>query len=800
MDRDDQGPTGERGLPAQQRPPASLEAPAGGPPAGYGYGGAFDEPTGPDWRRLVEGVWRWKWVVVAMTLLGVGAGVYLMQQSEPVYETRATIWLGPSEQDQGPIKPADIFEGQGWADLMASQAVLEPVARGERLFVEAVDGLDDSALQGLEITPDLVPGTYRLARLSGDRFELARGEEVVQTGRLGEDVVGEPVGFRWTPEPGAVPADSEATFRVIRTTQASSRIRDNLQVNFNPSAGNLINTRMSWGSQEAATELHNEVLDSFMAVAERLKSQKLKEVVGILERQTDYAAARLDSAELALENFRVQTVTLPSEPRTTAVPEDAGRSPTGAGSNVFDEFFERKLQRDQLQSQVDDLRQILETARRDGDLNVLSLRMNPATDRSRELTAALEELTDQQAERRTMLQQYTEEYPPVQELAERIRSLKQEVIPGLVENLAGQLETRVDELDRQIEGRADELRQVPTRSIEEARLRREVEMAEQLHDNLLSRLKEAELAARTNLPDLQVVDRASPPGSPAENPGPRLLMIASMAGLGLGIGGSLLLDRLDDKVRYPNQVTDDIGLPVLGIVPRIPERKQTGERSQEVLESFRAIRGQLTRGGDSRDSIYLVTSPSPREGKTLVTANLGISFAAAGSRTLVVDCDTRRGNLDRFFEVPPSPGLTDFLRGDASLDEIEVPVEFEGLTLVPHGEMSDFRPELLDSARMDDFLRQVRGRYDVVLLDAPPLMAGADAMVVGERTDGVVFVLRTGKTDREAARSRLTGIGNFDMPVAGAVMNDVPSRGRYYQYYYYSYQPAEISGSAVATT
>lgn len=795
MRPDDRDRDGEPSLPAERRAGFTLDP---SPPPGR-LGPAGDD-TAPDWRRLLEGLWRWKWVVVVATLLGVGVGVFLMQRSEPVYETRATIWLGPSEQEEGPIKPTDIFEGQGWADLLTSQAVLEPVAQSERLHVEPVGDLEKSQLGDLEITDDLVPGTYRMRRLQDDRFELVRGDSVVQTGRLGEDVVGEPAGFRWTPEADVVATGSEAAFRAVRPSQAANRLRSQLQVNFNPSAGNLINSQLRWASPESATDLHNKVLDSFMTVAERLKSQKLKEVVGILERQTEYAAARLDSAELALENFRVQTVTLPSEPRTTSIPEDGQPTGARAGSNVFGAFFEKKLERDQLQRQLDDLRSILETSRAEGRLNVLSLRMNSATDRSRQLTSILDELTDLKAERRTMLQQYTEEYPPVQQITERIRELEQEVIPGLVEDLASQLETRVAELDRQIEGSAEELRQVPSRSIQEARLRREVEMAEQLHNNLLSRLKEAELAARTNLPDLQVVDRASPPGSPAENPGPRLFMLASMAGLGLGVGGSLLMDRFDDKVRYPNQVTDDIGLPVLGIVPRIPERAGSGERSQEVLESFRAIRGQITRGGNARDSIYLVTSPSPREGKTLITANLGISFAAAGSRTLVVDCDTRRGNMDRFFGVPPSPGLTDYLQERATLDEIEASVEFDRLTFIPHGDISGFRPELLDSPRMDAFLREVRGRHDIVLVDAPPLMAGADAMVVGERTDGVVFVLRTGKTDREAARSRLTGIGNFDMPVIGAVMNDVPSRGRYYQYYYYSYQPAEIEGAAVART
>lgn len=800
MHEDDQSQIGdgERGLPARRvesSAPDRHPAPAS-PPGVPGTG--FDAEPGLDFRELLEGLWRWKWLLLTTTVVGVAVGVFLMQRSEPVYETRATIWLGPSDENQGPIRPADIFEGEGWAELLASQAVLEPVVQQERMFVEGVGATRTDRLAGLEITPELVPGSYRLEVRDDRRFELYRADDSpVQRGRLGEDVVGEPAGFRWEPDPSTLAPGAQIAFRVVRASDAASQLRSHLQVSFDPRAGNLIGTRLEWPSAADGARIHNALLDSFLRVAQRLKSQKLQEIVDILDRQTDYAAARLDSAELALESYRVETVTLPSEPRTVAIPEGDGMVTASPGSNVFSSFFDQTIQRDQLRSQVEDLRQILRTAREEGDLNVLSLRMNPATNQSGELTTTLEELTQKQSQRRAMLQQYTEAYPPVQELTDRIHDLERVVIPGLVQDLVGQLQTRIDELDRQIANRADELRQVPSRSIREARLRREVDMAENLHNNLLSRLKNAELAARTNLPDLQIVDRATIPGRPSEDPGPQLFMIASLAGLGLGLGGSLLLGRLDDKVRHPDHVTEGLGLPVLGLVPRIKEAKRSTEASHEVLESFRAIRGQLTRAGDGRDSVYLVTSPSPREGKTLVVANLGLSFAAAGARTLLVDGDTRRGNLERFFGVASAPGLTDLLEGRASLEEVEIAQEIPELTLIPHGTLEGFRPELLDSARMDEFLREVRGRYDVVILDAPPLMAGADAMVMGERSDGVLFVLRTGETEQEAARARLTGIGNFRFPLLGAVINDVPARGRYYQYYYYSYQPPQIEKASV---
>lgn len=815
MEQDHRGGSDET-VPAEREPVFYLEQVDAG---GSSLGEVGQDEYGVNWGRLFQSLWRRKWLILAVALAGIAGGVFLLQQSQPVYQTRATIWLGPADQQSGPIRPAEIFEGQGWADLLSSQAVLEPVVEQTRLFVRPVEGADTLDLSGLEVTERLQAGEYRLTRLSGRRFELARvsgggtfglgglfgltssRDSVVQRGGLGETPVGQPVGFRWSPPVSSLDPGTDYLFRVTRPADAVQRIRDNLMVSYSAEAGNLINTEFTWTSSNGAAELHNALLGSFLEVAQRLKSQKQKEVVNILERQTDYAAARLDSAELALRNFRVEAITLPGEPATTAVPSSGGQG-TASGSvqdPVFGAFFEQRLTRDQLRSQVEDLRGVLDRLQSTGELDVLALRMNSAVEGSPQLQQALTELTEMRSERRTMLNQYTEDYPPIQELTSRIRTQEEDIIPGLVRDLIEQLRRRMSQLDQQIADRASELREIPKRSIQEERLRREVEMAEQLHGNLLTRLKEAELSARTSLPDIQVVDRATSPGGPSHDPGPRLFMIASMAGIGIGIGGSLLLDRFDRKVRYPDQVTDEIGIRVLGVVPRISSggRKAGDEREQEAIEAFRGIRGQLSRIQGTRTSVSLITSPAPREGKTLITANLGLSYARMGARTLVVDCDTRRGNLHELFGRSASPGVADYLRGEARLDEVAVATESPGLFLVPRGNIRGFNAELLDSSSMDRFLGEVRERYDVVLLDASPLHAGPDSLFLGERTDQVVVVLRTGQTDRDEARSRLASIGSFDLPVVGAVMNDVREAGEYYQYYYYSYGRDQIEGQVL---
>lgn len=821
MTQDDRK-SNDGGPPAEREPVYYLEE-VRTEETGIGAGRAGGRDTGLDWRRLLHSLWRRKWIVLAASLAGVVAGMFLMQRSQPLYQTRSTIWLGPADEQSGPIRPAEIFEGQGWADLLSSQAVLEPVVEERRLYVSPVRGADTAGLSGIEVTGRVQPGRYRLRGLSNGRFELRRvyasgyglsglfdgdlsltttEDSVVQRGELGDAPIGEPVGFRWSPEDSTtVRAGSEMVFRVTRPSDAVGRLRSRLLVAYSSDAGNLINTQFTWPTSGGAAGLHNAILESFMQVAQRLKSQKQKEVVNILEEQTRYAAARLDSAELALRNFRVETITLPGEPRTTSVPgadEESGGS--GPRSSVFGEFFEQRLTRDELRSHVDELEGVLDRLQSTGELDVMALRMSGAVDRSQQLQQALTRLTELQGERRSMLTQYTEDYPPVQELTSRIRTQEQEVIPELVRELIRQLQGRVQQLDQRITSRASDLREIPKRSIQEQRLRREVNMAEQLHSNLLTRLKEAELSARTNLPDLQVVDRATPPGVPSENSGPRLFVLASMAGIGLGVGASFLLDRLDRKIRYPDQVTDDIGIRILGAVPRIRSGWwESEDRQQEALEAFRGIRGQISRMGGAHPSTFLITSPAPREGKTLVTSNLGISFARTGARTVVVDCDTRRGNLHEMFERAASPGVAEVLQGDADLADVEVTTEYPGLRLVPRGSVRGFNAELLDSPEMDRMLDQLRQRHDVVLLDASPLHAGPDSLFLGERADQVVVVLRTGQTDRDEAMARLAGIGNFDLPVVGAVMNDVRGIGEYYRYYHYSESREDRSEDRLVT-
>ncbi len=761
------------------------------PAPAWSQGGAASSDM--DLQRILYALWRRKWWILLVTAIGVGVGLFLASRAEPVYETRGTLWLEPSNDTQGPIQAEDVFEGQGWADLMKSYAVLEPVVRQLHLglSIDPKGNVGPGAFTGFSADSQTVSGSYELQVDSAGDFTLAReGEGVIQKGHVG-DPIGRRAGFSWQPSAAQLPPGSDARFTVSSPIAAANTLRASLSVNVSAQSGNLITTYLEWNDPGQAARIHNAILANFMDVAAKLKSQKQREIVDILQQQTNYAAQRLDSAELALQDFKVRTITLPGEPQS-APDRDGGTT----SDPLFQSYFDKKVGQQQTRNDMQRLEDILRNQQQSGHLDALALQMVPSVDQDAPLKQALQELTNQEAKKRTLLYTYTEKYPGVQQVGDQIQIMEQQTIPNLVRQLIGQLQQRMQNTQEQLASQTGDLRQIPQRTIEQGRLQRNMAMAEKLHNDLLVRLKQAELAEKTNLPNIQVVDQATVPGSPAENRGPRYLFMASLAGLGLGIAGALMFDRLDRRVRFPEQITERLGMPVLGMIPQLQSGPGAGSQAAlEVLESFRAIRSQLVRGGTGHSTVILVTSPAPRDGKSLVSANLAISFASSGMRTLLMDADTRRGNAERLFNLASSPGLSDVLHERASAVEVQQVTEVEGLHFVAHGSLRGFDAELLDSHGMDDFLNELRATYDVIVVDGPPLMAGVDAMVLGERSDKVVMVIRAGVTDQAMARARLEAVGNFDFPVVGAVLNAVPGEAPYYRYHSYSY---EADGEVVA--
>jgi tyrosine-protein kinase Etk/Wzc len=185
-----------------------------------------------------------------------------------------------------------------------------------------------------------------------------------------------------------------------------------------------------------------------------------------------------------------------------------------------------------------------------------------------------------------------------------------------------------------------------------------------------------------------------------------------------------------------------------------------------------------------------ITSPGSGDGKTFISCNLAMACTGAGQRTLLIDGDTRRGELHRLLNASRQPGLTDYLRGDVSLPTIVQATEHPGLDFVGCGTRREASPNLLGNAAMQDLLTTAYAKYDVVLIDCPPLAAGVDPYVIGTMVGNVMLVLRTGRTDRALTEAKLQVLDRLPITLVGAVLNDVASAGVYRYYSYLSgYEP-----------
>jgi tyrosine-protein kinase Etk/Wzc len=746
--------------------------------------------SGMDVRRLLESLWRWKWLIAGCTILGIAGGLVAAQFVRPMYQTNATVWL---EQDQrgGPLRAQDPLAGQGWSSVFRSNAVIEPVVRNLQLYLNpgSVAGMDADAFDFFSIDESTVGGRYTLEVDADGAYELSLADTTaIERGEIGGPI-GTSFGFDWAPPAEAFASSATVSFGVQTLRSTVGELRGALSVRYVDDAG-IFYASLTWPDPKEAARLLNALQDQFIQTSTDLKTAQLRETVSILTTQTDSAYQRLANAEAAYQNFRVGAITKPSEELVSGTRPATGRAGTmTSGDPVFGQYFETRLENRQLEDEIVELRRIQQQARQTGEVDVLSLLSLSSINNFPVLEQTLSSLNEKEAQRAALLSTFTERADTVEVMSEEIEYMRTVTIPALIGDLIGQVQQRASAVGDQLATQTQELQEIPGRTIEQARLEREMGAAERLHQNLQQNLKQAELAEATSSPGLQVLDRATVPLNPTEDTVPRIMLMASLAGLGLGLAGALLLDRMDKRIRYPDQIERGLGLPVLGIVPRLDAA--SGVDANVAVESFRSIRVQISHSNGTSRGLVLVTSPAPRDGKSMVSANLAISYASAGYRTILLDADIRRGHAEEMFGVLRSPGLADYLRGEATPDEIQQVTKVDGLTMIAKGAGKNFNLELLDSGVMDALLESLKANYDVVVVDAPPLAAGADALVLGRRSDKVILVLRAGETDEVLARTKLELIGNVNIPIVGAVLNAVPTSSHYYPYYANYYYEAE---------
>ena len=406
--------------------------------------------------------------------------------------------------------------------------------------------------------------------------------------------------------------------------------------------------------------------------------------------------------------------------------------------------------------------------------------------------------------------------PDVRRLEALIVSTRSELI-GAVEGHIESVRARIASLDDLKRRATTEIQGLPTAEAEEVRLTLQLETAKKIADQLREEYQKARVAEAVEAGQVEVLSLAPLPSRPVPAHRSLKVMVGLVVGLLLGSGGAFLREHLNRSIGRKEDVDVALRIPTLGIVPRIVAegekgararflrgvRRGTGVQTRERLvtalqqtsssaEAYRTLRTNLifSQAVQTLGSIA-VTSSSASEGKTTTAANLAVAFAQQGKRVILVDCDLRRPRIHRMFCVPSTPGLTHLVLNHLTLGEVVRATAVEGLFILPAGDLPPNPSELLGSERMRAALGTLCSRWDVVILDTTPMLAAADAAVLGSFVDGVLLVIRAGRTERGAAQYALEQLRGVGARVVGAVLNDpdakVPAYGGYYGYYQYAY-------------
>ena len=602
---------------------------------------------------------------------------------------------------------------------------------------------------------------------------------------------------------------------------------------------NLVAVSVTSPNQQLAPKFSDKIADVFITENEKRETEglqnaydelsksieELRATIGDQENKlTDYmrssnlplAEKGVDLSATRLQTISEQWLTASDDRRKLEARYNAAVSASarGEGKNIPD-LYENKVYQD-------------------------TVRLN--TERRAKLQDQIRDIDKQislaETEKAELLVKYTPEYPRVKQMEERIATLTRnrsqtetevtqtidrdqkkidkDAVGGALIGLRSQLDAAVRRENQllgsyeQESARANAQGQAATTL---TTLKRELETNRGLLDTYTQRHKEQELAITGGRPNnIKVSSRST--GAALVGPNRlRNIIVALLASLAMGIGLAFLLDYLDDSVRTSEDVGRHLGLPTLALIPHhnfgksitpsiIPKNGSSSgvgtslitleEKTSPMAEAYRHLRTSLlfSSAGKPPQTI-LVTSSQPSEGKTTTAINTAITLAQGDADVIIIDCDLRRPRLHSHFGLTNTHGLTNYLSGEKSTENLIKPLaDLPRLKIITSGPIPPNPAELLSSAEMRNLLQFLRGRYKHVIIDSPPALSFTDAAILSTLVDGVVLVAMAGKSSIHLMRQFKTRLSTIGARIYGVVINGVKAGSMDYDYYgsgYYDY-------------
>ncbi|MFZ1700362.1 MAG: polysaccharide biosynthesis tyrosine autokinase [Pyrinomonadaceae bacterium] len=470
--------------------------------------------------------------------------------------------------------------------------------------------------------------------------------------------------------------------------------------------------------------------------------------------------------------------------------------------------------------------------------DVMSQNLKRQIDLDKRIEDIQTKIDEKEQKRKELLSKYTEAYAPVvaveaeikelvaqrdraaqdnqkkikDEAGKLLKSTERDVLAGIQAQLraAQQREGRANATFEREAAKANFEGQAETKLIT---LKNELAQNRSLLDTFVQRQKEQELALQTERPEnIKIQSHASTPGGPIGPQRGRNILVAMIIAFAGGIGLAFLLDYLDDSVRTSDDIGRHLGLPTLALIPHhlhtekrklLPAGNSTAngppnalitldERNSPMAEAYRHLRTSLlfSSAGKPPQTI-LVTSSQPSEGKTTTAINTAITLAQADADVVIIDCDLRRPRLHSHFGLENAQGLTNYLSGDKSTENLmRTYADLPKLKIITSGPIPPNPAELLSSNEMRNLLTFLSGRFKHVIIDSPPAISFTDASILATLVDGVVLVAMANKSSIHLMRQFKQRMANIGARIYGVVLNGIKANSAEYYYYgsgYYNY-------------
>lgn len=704
---------------------------------------------------------EYRWIIAAVTALGVLLGAAWVFIAKPVYRADALVQVeengpGGSSGAMSALKDLGPLLGIGGdttvaaeQEILNSRMVLEKVIQKKRLNIQADPryfpiigqavarrykgeglnspwlGLSSFAWGGEEIQVDAleVPRDWFDEKLSlvlgeGGRFELfADGDEPVLSGKVGERVSAK--GFSiFVPKVVARPG---TRFKLVRLSpdEALDRLTKQYAIKERGKKSGILEVSLKGNDADKIGVVLDDILNTYVRQNVERRSAEAENTLKFLETQLPEVKRQLDAAEAAYNGYRQNRGSLDLSIETQSV--------LGSIVDVDNQIVALKQERDELR------------------------------------------------------QYFTPEHPRLQAADAKMEKLK----------------ARRAQFDGAIAKLPDTQQTV-------LRLARDVEVYTTLYTDLVNTAQQLRVTKAGTIGDVRIVDSAAVTTQPVGLKPIAILAIGGFLGVIVSFAVVWVVRSLNVVVEDPEEVESKLGLPVYASIPHSNEEVVISKRGKggkgagallavsnpedDAIESLRSLRTTIHFALlDAQQNSLLITGASPGLGKSFISKNLGAVLAQAGKRVVIVDADLRRGHINKEFGLSRETGVSEYVAGAASIDSIVKPTSVENLWVITTGQIPPNPSELLMHLRFEELLENLSERFDTVIVDAPPILAVSDAAIIGRHVGATLMVARAGRHPIRELEQAVKRLHQSGVHVKGFVFNDLNTDRQRYRYGYKGY-------------